>query len=251
MRIAGKLECAVLALRGGRCARHKVMATGVRFSNTSQSSSSSSSSSPSTKRRKGPRFDPIFAAAEVQRVNAEQSYETQLPSSGKASTRHVQPERKSRYIGKLVQRAQERKAEAQLIRDRKLAKSGDVPDEKFVTPAYQRVLDEQYDASQARLPTSEHSPPAPSEPPPTDQTIPEESRAEERPQESRRRKRGRLRSRFADSKQQKQDSDSHPTPKTRGLRRNTPESIERYRQRYFARRAALEKERQKDSLREL
>ncbi len=47
--------------------------------------------------------------------------------------------RTSKYIGKLVRRAEERKDEARLIEDRRLARD-DPNTEKFVTPAYSRAL---------------------------------------------------------------------------------------------------------------
>lgn len=117
------------------------------------------------------------------------------------------PARTSRYIGKLVARAEERREEARLVEDRRLAAAAPEA-EQFVTPAYARALAGEAPAT-----------PASSIPHPRRQLPSQPPAKKARP------------SRFA------------PKPALRGLRRNDEASIEAYRQRYFEREAARQRQR--------
>ena len=103
---------------------------------------SSSSSSEGDKKLKDSKFSAVASAALV-RAQKEPHKEEESTLDEYSSEKLDLPDpapRKSRYIEKLVQRAKERKEETRIAADRRLAKASFGEQEHFVTAAYQRTL---------------------------------------------------------------------------------------------------------------
>ncbi|PXF49740.1 Nuclear speckle splicing regulatory protein 1 [Gracilariopsis chorda] len=130
---------------------------------------SDSSSSSSTENAKKP-FNAVKEAANATQrrklpVNPDLEKEIEHIFSQPVAKRDTtKRERKSRYIGKLVESAERRKAEAQRVIEQRIVKEREREDalfqgkERFVTPAYKRKLEENERLRQVEIQEEEEQP---------------------------------------------------------------------------------------------